>query len=334
LDAELAAPVDPDGLRERVTRALRDAPALGPPPTVMTDAGWDTPELAVRALAEPAFESDGPLVRIGLVPGYPAHLVLAGHHVGVDGLGLLELLAAAVGDPLQSGARGLGAERPPHRGFVTTAATRVAQALLAPATRVAPSRRDDQSVGERFRRRDLAGESVTARLTAGVVAGVRAWNRSMGARSDRVVVNVGVSLRSGGEVRIEDASSYLRLRLPSWSPKDVGHALRTTPREPDAPRGLGASAAAAGARPIGRLLSGRMGATLLVSHLGSISGPDRVRSIAFYPVAHGRSGVAVGASTMLGRTTVTLRCRRRDFDGEAADRLIDALVAGIRGAAT
>jgi len=68
--------------------------------------------------------------------------------------------------------------------------------------------------------------------------------------------------------------------------------------------------------PVAKVLSARMGSTLLVSNLGLLRGPPGLGSVEFYPVAHGRSGVALGAASVGDRTVLTLRARRRDFDEE------------------
>jgi len=96
--------------------------------------------------------------------------------------------------------------------------------------------------------------------------------------------------------------------------------------------------AGAGAGSGGRILSGaaraalrlaapRLGSTLLVSHLGALDAPSSVENASFYPVSGGGSGLALGAATLHGSTTITLRGRAGQHDGEGLQELL-ALVVG------
>jgi hypothetical protein len=77
-----------------------------------------------------------------------------------------------------------------------------------------------------------------------------------------------------------------------------------------------------------RALAPRLGSTFLTSNLGVVTAAP-VESLAFYPAASGRSGVAFGAATVGDTTTVTTRARRRDFDRDAAARLLSLLVDAL-----
>lgn len=106
---------------------------------------------------------------------------------------------------------------------------------------------------------------------------------------------------------------------------DVTAVLAAQPPEPDFP-----ARSSRLARLGTRLLASRLGSTFLVSNLGVVSTGDTVRSLAFYPAASGRSGVAFGAATTGDTTTVTVRARRKDFDAAAAARLLDEFRDAVR----
>jgi hypothetical protein len=91
---------------------------------------------------------------------------------------------------------------------------------------------------------------------------------------------------------------------------------RTAP-EPDFPvtdaRGLGAV--------LTRRLASRLGASMLVSNLGLMSGPG-VDSASFWPVASGPNGVSLGLVSAGELTTVTVRARRGWFSEQDAAALL------------
>ena len=87
----------------------------------------------------------------------------------------------------------------------------------------------------------------------------------------------------------------------------------------------------AGARALSggiRLLSRRLGSTLLVSHLGEVTA-EGVTGLAFHPVTAGGSGVSLGAVTLHGSTTVTLRARAAQWDRAGLERLLAEIVAEL-----
>ena len=91
-------------------------------------------------------------------------------------------------------------------------------------------------------------------------------------------------------------------------------------RAPALPRPLAAAV---------RLMAEQLGSSLLVSNLGVLSGPPELSSVAFFPKQYGRSPVALGAATVAGATTLSLRVRARDFRPDDAERLLTGLVAEL-----
>ena len=149
------------------------------------------------------------------------------------------------------------------------------------------------------------------------------WNHAHGARTARVVAALGASWRSGAAPEPVHDSAFFRLRLAPGA--DAAAVLRDRPPEPDFP-----ARSSRLARLGTLLLASRLGSTFLVSNLGVVSTGDTVRSLAFYPAASGRSGVAFGAATTGDTTTVTVRARRKDFDAAAAARLLDEFRDAVR----
>jgi len=148
---------------------------------------------------------------------------------------------------------------------------------------------------------------------------VQTWNIAHGERDDRIAVAVGASIRPGAQARPEDASAYLRLRRAERLDADAVEAvLRSRPAEPPAPAVGGSGAVAR----VPGWFSRRLGSTLLVSHLGELRA-RRLDAVEFYPVSGGRSGVSLGAATVGGRTTLTLRARGGEHTAEQLGRLLD-----------
>ena len=54
-----------------------------------------------------------------------------------------------------------------------------------------------------------------------------------------------------------------------------------------------------------------------------------MRGGAFYPVAGGGSGMSLGAVTISGQTTVTLRARGRQHDPVGLEQLLSTIVARL-----
>jgi hypothetical protein len=320
LHAHLHEPVDPAGVEARLARTVAAHPHLGaPPPVVALDAG------TFAAFADEHYPDAQPLLRVAVGP---ADLVIAVHHGATDGLGLLSILGDALDIPVTSAARGIG-DRPAATGFVASLARRLAEALFSPPARITPSGGSPPSIGDVLVHANLpARRASTAALIAATAQAVEHWNASRGdpmrrfRGGHRMVVGVGASRRDGSRLSPAADTALVRLRLPARpTVDDVRRALAGTPPEPTVPR----STKGRPWWPV-RLLASRLGATFLASNLGVVDAGGHLRSLAFYPTASGRSGVAVGAATVGDTTTITLRARRASFDRAATERLLAAIL--------
>jgi hypothetical protein len=361
--ATLAAPVD--RLQGRMAALHRAVPMTGarlrgetwhpgspPEPLIVDDDPLAAPDLVARF--DLAIQ---PPLRI-VVGSRGTRMAVACHHAAFDGLSLAALLAALVrpqdhpNDSAQFEApqpstevvdnqehptgpsatlplrgpepRGPGLERgnagraprgrvPELRGLVGR--------VVRPADRVAPSLarpvREALAVAEV----DLAGPGVTARLASAAVAAAGAHNARLGRPWRRIGINVGlaggtqggtpgnhsryrrVDLRAGEAVGVALDAALARSREPLdqvWSPR-FGWVL-----EP---------------------VVGRFSDSLLVSNLGRREVPGATR-LEFFPVARGRSAVAVGAAGLAGGPA-TVSVRARDLSSEDAEALLADLVARL-----
>jgi hypothetical protein len=320
IEAKLAEPLAPTLAASRLNEALALAPGLGHMPELVSFGPGGMDSLR-QAFADDPYPEGGPVIRVGVRPEPEPAVLLAAHHGALDGLGLLALLGVALGARVASSARGLG-DRGPARSFAGAAARRVTEALLFPPHRIASqpgAGRGLVAAGDELAALPVPPfEGGTPALVGAAAQAVRRWNRDRSAPIDRLVMAVGASRRPGTAPTLEEGSAYLRLRLQSTEQEDIRRALGKALPQPAAPAltGLGPLA------PFARRLSGRLGSTMLVSNLGRLTGPAELLRVAFYPVAHGRSGVAFGAATVRGVGVLTIRARRRDFDREAARQLL------------
>jgi hypothetical protein len=328
LEAELGTAVpEPDKLRARLAAAVQQYPHLGAVPQIEQTTSAGLPAVRDRFASQP-YERADPLVRVAVCVD-ELTLLVAAHHGALDGLGLLSLLGILLDVPVSSAATGIG-DRTAGKPFLVSAVQRLAEALFAPPARIAPDRAAPVA-GDVFA---AAYESRVRLGAAGfVVAAARTterWNRAHHVRAARVVAALGASWRSGAAPEPVHDSAFFRLRLANHPVvDDVAALLGEQPPEPDFP-----ARSSRLARLGTRLLASRLGSTFLVSNLGVVSTGDTVRSLAFYPAASGRSGVAFGAATTGGTTTVTVRARRKDFDALAAARLLAEFRAAVRDQAT
>jgi hypothetical protein len=307
LDAEVEGAPDAELLERRLVAAWR--PEFGRAPEVRPRAPGD-----LERMADAPFRDGRPLLRAA---AGEETVLLGAHHSALDGLGLVALLGLALDARVQSSARGLPPEQP-----VASGTSRTRELLRTPAFAVtgmgAPGAR-----GDHLRARLLpAGASVgTARLVAAADRAVRDADGSGGPP----VIAVGASRRPGSEPTLEDASAFLRVRLDVGSEEETRAALRNAVAA-EGPVAPGRLTLAAG--PLLGLAARRVGATLLVSNLGLISGPG-IRSVAFYPAAGGRSGLAIGAAGAGELVTITLRAPRSRYSAADVDRLLSAVAAEL-----
>lgn len=276
---------------------------------------------------------DGPALRrtLGDLPGRDLAVGLAGrtvvvsaHHSRVDGLGLLAVLAAVTGTAVTSSARGV-ADRPAAAGLVGTVGRRLVEVAATPPARV-DGVGDTGATGDTYVETTLPGARRTADLVHAAARAVVAHNRG---RTRHVAIAVGVSRAGGDETRIADHSALLRLRdVERLDLAGVRAALASAPTQHAAQGGSGGGGAVL--RLGLRALAPRLGSTLLVSHLGTVTAPG-VERLAFHPVTAGGTGLALGASTLAGTTTLTLRGRGRSWTHDGLERVLEAVAREVRG---
>ncbi len=323
LEASLSSVLTPEKARMRLAVATEERPHLGAAPEVESVAGKELSVVRDR-FAEAPYERGAPLIRVAVCIDEPVVLIAA-HHGALDGLGLLAVLGVVLDVPISSAAKGIGS-RTPDRSFLGSAFRRLAEALFAPPARISP-RRAESGPGDVFAARNIPRTRLGSAAFAAAAANLtERWNSRHGKKTARVVAAVGASWRGGAAPQPEHDSAFFRLRLGREPvAADVSALLANQPPEPDFP-----ARSSRIARIGTRLLASRLGSTYLVSNLGIVACADAVTSIAFYPAASGRSGVAFGAATVQDTSTVTVRARRKDFDDIATGGLADGLVEALR----
>jgi hypothetical protein len=317
--------LDADSVRARAEELVDAQPHLGAAPAAELFDPADEPAILHRFANEPYADHD-PLLRVGLATD-GRELVVAAHHGAIDGLGLLGAASALIGEPLESSARGICPEAEP-RGFVRRGVRRLGEAVLSPPARIggdrgAPTERGDWLVDRRVDAR-RPGSAALVRAAVDLV------RRAPVGRRGRLVVSMGLSRRPGSPVPAPDRdTAYVRLRADGVRSVDDARALVAgTPPEPAFPVTDGGGLAPR----LTRLLSHRLGATVLVSNLGLVDSAA-VESVSFWPVPTGPYGVALGLASSPTSTTLTLRARRGWFSEVAATRLADVAAESLRSAA-
>jgi hypothetical protein len=348
--ASLAAP--PEGLDGRVQALHRAVPMVGarlrgevwhpgtPPEPVMVDGE----PLGVPVLLDPFRLDAEPPLRV-LVGVGGTRVAVACHHAAFDGLGLVAALAALLGGPLPAPPAAATGGRPPAelRGLLGR--------LARPADRVAPSPRPPAGEALAVREVALSGPGVTARLAAAAVAAVGARNARLGRPWRRIGVNLGLAGPGQPGVGAPGAAGDPGRAAPGspTPPPDpalavAGNLSRYRRVDLRAGEPVGPAVAAALASPrepvdqvwsprLGRLLGpvARRGSdSLLVSNLGRRAVPGATR-LDFFPVARGRSAVAVGAAGLAGGPS-TVSLRARDLSSEDAEALLADIVARLEAA--
>ena len=248
-------------------------------------------------------------------------VVVSAHHAWVDGLGLLTVLSEVVGSPVASLVRGV-ADRPMRGGLARAAGRRLVEALLRPPAGISSASASGGG-GDVFAELTVPGSWRTAALVHAAAQGVVRHNRGAGRRTGHLAVAVGAGRPGSEDERIADRSALLRLTdLEDRSLQEIEELLRAAPLEPP-PTANGRTGARA-LRGGMKLLSRRLGSTLLVSHLGEVRA-EGVTGLAFHPVTAGGSGVSLGAVTLRDSTTLTLRARAARWDTAGLHRLLSAI---------
>jgi hypothetical protein len=297
---------------------VRDHPHLGAAPPIEVFAPDGEP-VTLAAYANRPYGNSDPLLRVALSADGRG-LVVAAHHGAVDGLGLLGAASALIETPLTSNARGIARESEPT-GFVRGSLRRLVEAALAPPVRVAGDRTPAASeTGDWLEAREVeVPRPGSAALLRTAVDLVQRTNAERGRRG-HLVVSMGLSRRPGTPVPSPDRdTAYMRVRADAVaSTEDARRLVARTAPEPAFPvrdaGGLGPRVA--------RLLSGRLGATVLVSNLGLVDSAD-VESIRFWPVPTGPAGVCLGLASTPTTTTLTVRARRGWFSETTTHALAD-----------
>lgn len=309
LTAVASPPPTVAGLTERQV-ALHVAQGWPAAPPITTG----DPTTLRRDLAE---VRQAPLV-VGLAGD---HLVVSAYHAYVDGLGLLEVLAALTGQDVSTSARGL-TDRPADGAGPLD---RLREVALAPPAKVSPPV-VEAAPGDAFASVTVPGRVRTADLVHAATAGVVAHNLDARRPSRHVAVAVGAGRPPAEGERLRNRSELLRIRdVEDLSAAEVAATLRTAPLSTAGGSGTRDSWLSKAAL---RLLAPRLGSTLLVSHLGDVT-TSAASDLAFYPVTAGGSGLSLGAVGHDGRTVLTLRARASAWDGPQLERLLGRVVPQI-----
>jgi hypothetical protein len=317
---------------------------------------------AEGAAAGQGVEDQGAVDSRGSRPAESATLPLRGPEP--RGVGV----APALG-PEQSGA-GVGPARGRRRGRRPAPELRgLVGRMVRPADRVAPTLGWAGREALAVREVRLAGPGVTARVAEAAVAAAGARNARLGRAWRRVGINIGLAGPRGvagdqpgpadpgdrpgpadptDRPGPEDPSEQPGLGTPGrypGLPADPGNRsrYRRVDLRAGEPVGPAVAAAVAGEREpldqvwsprVGWLLRpvvGRFSDSLLVSNLGRLEVPGVAR-LDFFPVARGRSAVAVGAVGVAGGPS-TVSVRARDLSSEDAEGLLADLVARLEAEA-
>jgi hypothetical protein len=289
----------PDVLLERTEAAALDAPLLA---SRLHGEWWvpsSAPPVTVARSGDPL--ETAPLHSFDLRQEPPLRIVtsarrdwllLAGHHFAFDGLGMVSVLRALLSGLSEPAPNYAELDATPHS--MAPAFAR----LLRPADPVAPSGRTP--LADSFASADmrLSGPNVTAALARASATAVSVHN----AQASRNLRRIGISVAVGGVGG--QGATYRRIDVSAVD--EVEAAVMSALADPMVPAEL--KGLPPGAFLLQPLLQ-RFSDTFLVSNLGRLDLPE-VRRLEFYPVARGRSALAIGAAGLVGgETTLTLRSR-------------------------
>lgn len=330
LSAELDEPAGAAGLLARLIR-LHDLQGWGRPAPTMTDP--DSGRL--RQLL--TVDRPDPVV----VGTSGSTVVISAHHGAADGLGLLRILTELTGVTATSSAAGVG-DRPDTGSALRTTARRLAEVAAHPPARVRPrSPRPPRAIAGRRALDVMVEQTVPGRwrthdLVDAAARAIVAHEASAGRTAQRVAVAVGAGRAQAPDESIADRSVLLRLQdVERMSRSEIVERLRTAPVQTPPAGGALSPVTAVGLR----VLSPRLGSTVLVSHLGEVTTDPAVRDLAFHPVTAGGSGLSLGAVGLPGddldhspagsRTTLTLRARGDRWRAADLSGLLDRIAANL-----
>jgi hypothetical protein len=327
LAVDLVGAVDPADASAAAGRLVAVHTHLGRAPTVtLFAAGGETS--VVDAFANEPYGDHDPLLRAALSADGRT-LVVAAHHGAVDGLGLLGAAAALAGVPLTSSATGIEPGAQPA-GFLRASLGRLVEALVHPPVRLRSDPTGDSGGGDWLLTKVVHPvRPSSGALVMAAVATVRARNVGTPARGRRLLVAMGLSRRPGSPTPSPDRdTAYVRLAVDAvTTAADAAEVLATTVPEPAFPATDGGGIAP----KVTRLLSARLGSTVLVSNLGKVA-PDAVTAVRFWPVPSGPAGAAIGLASAGGRTTITVRLRRAWFTTGDADEIATQVAEALESA--
>lgn len=320
--ARLTEPID--GLKEvletRLPEINRHAPMVGArllgntwrpgPAPGATEVEGDPLQFA--HLLDAFDLEDGPPVRI-VVSRDETRIALVAHHAALDGRAAVILLRALLTGRMPSERDEMaGAPPDPGPGSDRRALMR---RLLRPVDRVPPSRhppaRDSLAV-----RVLPPGRLIVARIAAAGIAAIGDRCRDMGWPWRRV----GLSIPVGGATNgIANVATYRRIDLRPG--ENTRHAINRAIKSGPLPREL------VRAPRTPRLLSpisDRLSDSLLVANHGTYKLPG-ISQLAVFPVARGRSAVALG-SAAVESGDLTLSLRARDLSPSDAEDLLERTI--------
>lgn len=290
--------------RQQALHNVQGWPA--PPPVVVGQPGT-----VERLVAE---VRDVPLV-LGVANG---QLVISAFHAYVDGLGLLDVLAALTAAPVTSSVRGVG-DRPRESGGTVDRLREVA--LAPPASILAPT--VSPAEGDSFAAVAVGGRVSTAELVNASATAIVSHNSARGRDSKHVTVAVGAGRPAAAGEPIRNRSELIRIRdVELLGLTDLEQALRSAPLSAAGGSGAGGGLVT---RIAVRALAPRLGATLLVSHLGEVT-TDAAVGPAFYPVTAGGTGLSLGAVGHNDTTVITLRGRASQWNAGSLRALLASVV--------
>jgi hypothetical protein len=319
--ATFAAPVE--GLAARLDALHARLPIIGA--RLRGDEWVAGAAPPVRQLAKPLgacplvdrfdLGTDAPL-RVAATPD-GIGLAVAGHHAAFDGLSLVALLGALAGGELPSPMA--VTHSAPTRNGQRAGLFGAARRVLRPADRIAPSIPPPPHETFATQPVQLHGPDVTARIVAASVAAGADHNARRGRRWRRIAVSVGI----GGSGAIGNTASYRRIELDARA--DPRAAVTAALRDRSEPFELSrAPALLRFLAPLARRLSD----SILVSNLGVHQVPGAT-SVSFFPVARGRSAVAVGAVGLVGGPS-SVSVRARDLSEDDVGALLGEVVVCLK----
>jgi hypothetical protein len=307
----------PNVLLERIQSAAVDAPLVA---SRLHGQWWTRSSAPAITVARPGCPLESaPLRAFDLRHESPLRLVtsarrnwllMAGHHFAFDGMGMVSVLRALLSGISEKAPDYASLDATPHS--LAPAFLR----LLHPADPVAPS--DQQPAVDSFASAlaTMRGSAVTAALARACAVAVAARNASVG----RPLRRIGISVAVGGVGG--QGATYRRVDVKD--PGEAEGAVKSALSDPSVPPEM--KGMPPGAFLLQPVLQ-RFSDTVLVSNLGRLDLPG-VRRLEFYPVARGRSALAIGAAGLVGGPT-TLTLRSRTLSPLDAESLLSDIVASL-----